>query len=385
MENKIRELSNANKRKRLLKRVVALLSVVVMLFTVNSLKLRANTLSRVPACGLKKHTHNAKCYDGNGNLICGKVEHQHTDACYQVAPDALDLEIEGDGGAVDDASLEMPLDLSASLDDSVLQLDDSLLELDGIPVDDVPAQGSSAQNNNAQYPTYELGEKAKLSKIIEKTRLKVRIDEVNEVGAVDYDGTQASLLSIEQIDGDYIVAAARDFDVADLAIVTANGIEVVRLVGGRALTEAAEQTDQQIDAQSDAQTVEQTDAQTDQQIDLQIDPQSGAESAEGENSPVIVSDDQVVVDEFNDEESDTLALEVEDALAVQQVQSAEEQGSITVTEEEAPAEDQGGITVTEEEAPAEEQGGITVTEEEAPAEDQGGVTVAEEEQPAGPR
>ena len=37
MENKIRELSNANKRKRLLKRVVALLSVVVMLFTVNSL------------------------------------------------------------------------------------------------------------------------------------------------------------------------------------------------------------------------------------------------------------------------------------------------------------------------------------------------------------
>ena len=79
---------------------------------------------------------------------------------------------------------------------------------------------------------------------------------------------------------------------ADLAIVTANGIEAVRLVGGRALTEAAEQTDQQIDAQ----TVEQTDAQTDQQIDLQIDPQSGAESAEGENSPVIVSDDQVVVD-----------------------------------------------------------------------------------------
>ena len=256
MENKIRELSNANKRKRLLKRVVAFLSIVVLLFTVNSLKLTANTLSRVPACGLKKHIHKAKCYDGNGNLICGKVEHQHTDACYQVAPNDLTLEIEGDGVAVDEPSLDLSLSLDdgvLQVDDSALQLDDSLLELDNPQVNDA---GSGAQTNTSQKPTYELGEKAKLSKIIKKTKLGVSIGEVNEVGVVDYDGTQASLLSIEQIDGDYIIAAARDFEEVDLAIIAADGIEVVRLVGGRVSTEAAEQTDQQIDAQSDAQTVE---------------------------------------------------------------------------------------------------------------------------------
>ena len=159
MENKIRELSNANKKKRLLKRVVALLSVVVMLFTVNSLKLTAITLSRTPVCGLKKHVHKAKCYDEDGNLVCGKVEHQHTDACYQVAPNDLSLKIEDDGVAMDDAPLDLSLDLGASLDDSALQLDDSLLELDNPPVNDA---GSGAQTNTSQKPTYELGEKALL-------------------------------------------------------------------------------------------------------------------------------------------------------------------------------------------------------------------------------
>ena len=152
MENKIRELSNANRRKRLLKRVVAFLSIVVLLFTVNSLKLTAITLSRVPACGLKKHIHKAKCYDGNGNLICGKVEHQHTDACYQVAPNDLTLEIEGDGVAVDEPSLDLSLSLDdgvLQVDDRALQLDDSLLELDNPPVDDA---GSGAQTNTSQKP-----------------------------------------------------------------------------------------------------------------------------------------------------------------------------------------------------------------------------------------
>ena len=413
MENKIRELSNANRRKRLLKRVVAFLSIVVLLFTVNSLKLTAITLSRVPACGLKKHIHKAKCYDGNGNLICGKVEHQHTDACYQVAPNDLTLEIEGDGVAVDEPSLDLSLSLDdgvLQVDDSALQLDDSLLEPDNPPVDDA---GSGAQTNTSQKPTYELGEKAKLSKIIKKTKLGVSIDEVNEVGVVDYDGTQASLLSIEQIDGDYIIAAARDFDEADLAIIAEKGIEVVRLVGGRMPAEVVEQGDvqtpsevaeetssevagqpdpqtpsevseetpseeaeetpsetaEQDDVQAPADAAEQGDVQTDvqateetdPQIDVQTDLQAGAESTEDEISSDIVVDDQVAVDEFNGGESDALALDLDDAVVVQQ------QG------EEAPVEEQGG------EAPVEDQGGIIVTEAEVPADEQGEETPAEEQ------
>ena len=398
MENKIRELSNANRRKRLLKRVVAFLSIVVLLFTVNSLKLTAITLSRVPACGLKKHIHKAKCYDGNGNLICGKVEHQHTDACYQVAPNDLTLEIEGDGVAVDEPSLDLSLSLDdgvLQVDDRALQLDDSLLELDNPPVDDA---GSGAQTNTSQKPTYELGEKAKLSKIIKKTKLEVSIDEVNEVGVVDYDGTQASLLSIEKTDEDYIIAAAMDFDEADLAIIAEKGIEVVRLVGGRMPAEVVEQTDPQtpseVAEQGDVQTDVQATEETDPQIDVQTDLQAGAESTEDEISSDIVVDDQVAVDEFNGGESDALALDLDDAVVVQQQGEeapVEEQGREAPAEEqggEAPAEEQGGEAPAEEqggEAPVAEQGGEAHVEEqggEAPVEDQGGIIVTEAEVPA---
>ena len=93
MEKQIMELNKRYARKKMLQRFVAPLCVFVMLFTVNSLKMVAQTLSRKPMCGLKEHQHKAKCYDSAGNLICGKVEHQHTDACYQESPT---LEIEDD-------------------------------------------------------------------------------------------------------------------------------------------------------------------------------------------------------------------------------------------------------------------------------------------------
>ena len=93
MDKQIMELNKRYARKKLMQRIVALLCVFVMLFTVNSLKMVAQTLTRKPMCGLKEHQHKEKCYDASGNLVCGKVEHQHTDACYQESPT---LEIEDD-------------------------------------------------------------------------------------------------------------------------------------------------------------------------------------------------------------------------------------------------------------------------------------------------
>ena len=128
MEKQIMELNKRYARKKLLKRIVALLCVFVMLFTVNSLKMVAQTLTRKPMCGLKEHQHKAKCYDASGNLVCGKVEHQHTDACYQESPT---LEIEDDSaiGVNDDLALDEG-GLSLDLDAGALDLNDDLVTED---------------------------------------------------------------------------------------------------------------------------------------------------------------------------------------------------------------------------------------------------------------
>ena len=86
MENQIREFTKRGNRRRLLKRVVSLLCVVVLLFTMNTLKRTANTLERIAMCGLQEHTHTAGCYNSSGKLVCAIPEHVHTDACYQQSP-----------------------------------------------------------------------------------------------------------------------------------------------------------------------------------------------------------------------------------------------------------------------------------------------------------
>ena len=63
-------LVKSYKRRRHLHRAVALLSVLVLLFTINSLKMNADTLQRKAMCGLEEHAHAMECYP----LICGQAE-----------------------------------------------------------------------------------------------------------------------------------------------------------------------------------------------------------------------------------------------------------------------------------------------------------------------
>ena len=83
--SEIREITRRRTRRNLLKRSLALLCAVVLLFTMNTLKRNANTLERIPTCGLAEHMHTEACY-ADGELVCGLQEHVHTDACYQQAP-----------------------------------------------------------------------------------------------------------------------------------------------------------------------------------------------------------------------------------------------------------------------------------------------------------
>ena len=153
MDNQIREFSKRNNRKRMLKRAVCLLCVVVLLFTMNTLKRSANTLERIPMCGLIEHIHGSGCYNDAGELVCGLPEHEHNDACYQQSPtsggtmDNLDINIDGyDNGAdQSDAGDAQNLDLSLDLSQG------DLLDFVQDPGNQAPRSQAPA-NNDLQAP-----------------------------------------------------------------------------------------------------------------------------------------------------------------------------------------------------------------------------------------
>lgn len=68
-------------RKMKWRRIVTILSCIVVFCTTYALIIPAVTMSRDTACGKEEHTHTEACYDENGALICGREEHTHTDVC----------------------------------------------------------------------------------------------------------------------------------------------------------------------------------------------------------------------------------------------------------------------------------------------------------------
>ena len=68
-------------RKMKWRRIVTILSCIVVFCTAYALIIPAVTMSRDTACGKEEHAHTEVCYDENGALICGREEHTHTDVC----------------------------------------------------------------------------------------------------------------------------------------------------------------------------------------------------------------------------------------------------------------------------------------------------------------
>ena len=109
---KIERIIRRNSRRAMLRRGLALLCAVVLLVTMNSLKLFADTLERIPMCGYDyDHVHAEECFDAEGALICGL--HEHTDACYQQRP--VHTEAPADEAEFEDEAL--PEEVELSLDD----------------------------------------------------------------------------------------------------------------------------------------------------------------------------------------------------------------------------------------------------------------------------
>jgi len=224
MDKQIRDISKKRTWKRILKRSVALLCAVVMLFTMNTLKRNADTLERIAMCGYAEHVHSASCFSGDV-LVCGMEEHVHTDACYQESPASMDmddLDIEVDEPIVDDTVEE--LDLSLTLDNFDLVTEDVVAE----PV-----------SNEVEEKVYSLGTGAMVSHIIGAVGLGVSLSEIIEVAAVENDEAHSGLIAVEKVDGDYRVWAKRDFAEAELALIITDDIYVVKLTDGIAQREDA--------------------------------------------------------------------------------------------------------------------------------------------------
>ena len=342
MEKQIMELNKRYARKKMLKRIVALLCVFVMLFTVNSLKMVAQTLTRKPMCGLKEHQHKAKCYDASGNLVCGKVEHQHTDACYQESPT---LEIEDDAALnVDDNLVVDGLQVDGGLN---LDLDAGALDTGDLVVEDV---ATPVQNNAPETPTYKLGSKALLSNIIESTGLKIKLKKIKEVGIVDNDGSQVGLVEITKKDnGDYRIKALRDFESVELAIVLADEVVVVKLVEGiSSATEQAQPEAPAVVEQPEAPAVEIEQAEPEQAQPAVV------EQAEQAETPAVVEQPE----EQAEPEAPAVEIEQEEQTEPETPSIENEQADLTVD----------NIQVEQAEEPATEQVETPATEQsEAPA------------------
>ena len=230
---------------RYLRRAVALLSVVVMLFTINTLKKRANTLERIPMCGMEEHLHDESCFNELGELICLLPEHQHTDACFQQAPVHEE--------SAEEFAEEMEVDLSTE-DESEVESQEAL------PVEELPVE---------EEPGFELSQPALLSDILQAMNLPVALNDVIDVGQVVNTEADAGLVSVErQENGDALVSANAAFDAAELAIITETDILTVKLVAGAAAAEpvaeepvaepVVEEPAEEIPAETVEETVEAT-------------------------------------------------------------------------------------------------------------------------------
>lgn len=102
-----------------MRRVLAMLSVVVLLFTFNTFKYSAITLERTPTCGYPDHVHGEDCYNEDGVLICAR--HEHTDACYQQTPDTAKI------AYVEETVEETPAKVAEELEEAPYDIAEEIL------------------------------------------------------------------------------------------------------------------------------------------------------------------------------------------------------------------------------------------------------------------
>ena len=220
--------------KRLLKRSIALLSVIVIFVTMNQTKSFAETLERIPSCGIEyDHKHDESCYSEDGLLTCRL--HEHTDACYQTRPKAEDLDViqEIEVESID----EVPLDLATvsqyvdaePLEETPFELGAFMIgeeeEPELIDSNEYETADSSTNNENS----YILAEEnpVLLSAILSTLGIKETIEEISQV--ID-DEHPEGMVKFVDVEDDIAIYATESFSDVEIALYTSDDIIVVTLL-----------------------------------------------------------------------------------------------------------------------------------------------------------
>lgn len=233
-EQSVRTVSQKYANKGKLRRVIALLSAVVVFFTMNTLKFEADTLEHYAMCGFEAHVHDETCLDENGQVVCGMDEHIHTDACFQQRPvkpepTVLDEYVPLNTQVV----LSSPMD---ALDAPVEEVSVSLGDDEGEAYDDGVLDVTYDEPAIPEIHEYRMdGEVAFLSDVLNGVGMSVsNITSVGEIidDSILVEGDDFTVESAEDIPGEYIIRAVRDFDRAELGIVDDAGVESIWLLNG---------------------------------------------------------------------------------------------------------------------------------------------------------
>ncbi len=352
----LESLAKKNNRKRLLKRGLALLSVVVLLFTMNVLKRMAVAIEHTPTCGYEyDHIHTDECYDDAGQLICGL--HEHTDACYQETPETVPEELELDLADIDEEAETGDATEAAGAEDE-LPNDEEAEDIEQEPVADEAAI--------ADY-TYDMAgaEQALLSQILTATNLPAARGDIQMVGLVDDTNANDAPVAIALVDQEITVTPLRDFDMVELAVVTENDIFTVKLLNGTVAAPAVEaDVTDSADATGKAEDADVTEsAEADEEAVAQDVTDADEAAVEAPAEDVTEGTEAVEATEPT-QDADVTENNVEPE-AVEETPEAD----VTEPEEAADAaEDAGQADVTEDAEAAEKAENADVTE---PAEDAG--------------
>ena len=255
--NDLSSILQKARARRMRRRVMAILSAVVLLVTSNQFKQLADTLERYPTCGMEEHLHTAVCFDDAGDVICGQTEHVHTDACYQDSPHADDsesIEQELFEETIEAPAVEAPVeeledfDLVPDAEEAVVPEAHELEEASALDVPEDPVY----DYDGASY--------ALLSDILNQADIDIELDEVEEVGESIVADNQPLSISVSQDGDDYIIVASRDFaddDMVEMVVITKNGdIFRIDLKNGTEYQPTSEETpeEEQIDETEESTT-----------------------------------------------------------------------------------------------------------------------------------
>ena len=201
----------AARSKQVRRRVLALFSVAVLFLTTTQLKLKADTLVHLPACGYVEHQHSEECLDEAGTIVCGLEEHVHTDACFQERPkDDVDLPVEEVTlGSGDDEDLVVSSEIEAPAE----EIDSFDL---GEPDETKSETGEEATGlvvEGFETPVYDFNgaSYALLSDILAEAGLDIDKNAIDDVGESVIDDDQQLFISVVKDEDEYTITALRDF------------------------------------------------------------------------------------------------------------------------------------------------------------------------------